>query len=128
MRDRAFITGWKRAVLTAVLAYALALQSLLLPASGAVHAGAGNLPQAVLCVTEGDRTPDHPAPARPHDGLCCILGCHGSGSPVGPVPVAAAPDRPSPLAVAKAAIPEAPVLPLSSTILPVGSRAPPRLG
>jgi len=128
MTGKAFTTGWKHAALAVALAYVLALQALLLSMGGAVQAASGHSPQGILCITEPGAAPGHQAPAKAHDGLCCILGCHGSGPAGGPLPAPASFDPPSPLAVAAAAVPGAPVLRLSSNVLPVGSRAPPRLG
>ncbi|MFC4172773.1 hypothetical protein ACFOYU_11975 [Microvirga sp. GCM10011540] len=122
------MTGGKRAVLAVALAYVLVLQGLLLSMAGAVQAGSGHLPQAILCLTDADRAPDDPAPAKAHDGLCCLLGCHGAGSAGGPLPAAAMVAPVPRRAVAADARPATPVLPVASTILPVGSRAPPRLG
>lgn len=128
MTGKGFISGWKRAVLTVALAYALALQALLLSLSGALQAGAVDLPQAILCVgNTGHSSDHHQAPGPGHDALCCTLGCHGAGSPGGPPPAVAVPAHP-PVAVASVSIPEAPALRLASDVLPVGSRAPPRLG
>lgn len=128
MTGKVFIAGWKRAVLTVALAYALVLQALLLSTSGAVQAGAVDLPQAVLCLSGPDHTPDHPVPDTGHHALCCILGCHGAGATGGPPPAGAALPRRPPAALAAVPIPEAPALRLASDVLPVGSRAPPRLG
>jgi hypothetical protein len=128
MTGKALMTGWKRTAVAVMLAYVLALQGLLLSMGGAVQAASSHSPQGVLCVTDPGAAPDHQAPAKAHDGLCCILGCHGSGHGGGLPPASASIDRPSPLVVAAVAVPEAPALRVSSTVLPVGSRAPPRLG
>jgi hypothetical protein len=128
MAGRASMTGWKRAVLTAVLAYALVLQALAFSFGGALHAAAAGLPQAVLCAPgTADSAPD-PASDKGHDVLCCTLACHGQASPTGPVPAAAALDRPFHISAADPEPYEAPFLRLSSSILPVGSRAPPHIG
>lgn len=122
-----FISGWKRTALSVALAYALVLQALLLSTAGAVRAGAVDLPQAVLCLNGPDQAPDRRAPGAAHDALCCILGCH-AGASGGPLPAAAALLHRPPEAAAAVPIPEAPSLRPASDVLPVGSRAPPRLG
>jgi hypothetical protein len=118
--------GWKRAAVSAVLAYALALQAVLFAVGGALHADPANLSQAVICVAEAASGQDH-APAKAHDALCCILNCHASGAAGSPLPVAALLDRPIPATVAAGLARHAPHLRLASSVLPVGSRAPPRL-
>jgi hypothetical protein len=119
---------WKRAVLTAVLAYALVLQALAFSFGGALHAAAAGLPQAVLCAPGTAQSAPDPASGKGHDVLCCALACHGSASPAGPVPATAALDRPFLVSSADIKPYAAPFLRLSSSILPVGSRAPPRIG
>jgi hypothetical protein len=57
--------GWKQAGITAAVAYALALQALLLSFGGALHAGAANLPQAIICLPSQQPAPDH-APVDAH--------------------------------------------------------------
>jgi hypothetical protein len=126
MRFRGFTTGWKRAAIAAALAYVLVLQGLLLSLGGALHAAEASGPQTIICV-EGTATGQDRAPLKAHDALCCTLSCHGSTA-AGPLPVfsvlkqrilAPADIRPSgPF----------PVHRLASHVLPVGSRAPPRLG
>jgi hypothetical protein len=128
MIGKASTTGWKRTAMAVMLAYVLALQALLLSMSGAVQAAEGHSPQGVLCITDPGAAPDHQDPAKAHDGPCCILGCHSAGHGGGLPPTSASVERPSPLVVAAAAVPEAPALRVSSNVLPVGSRAPPRLG
>ncbi len=118
--------GWKRAAVSAVLAYVLALQAVLFAASGALHAAPANLSQAVICLSE-PAAPDH-APGKAHQALCCVLTCHGAGAPGGSLPVAASLDRPVVVAAAAGPSRPAPFLRLVSNVLPVGSRAPPRLG
>jgi len=126
MMSRAFMQDWKRAAVSAVLAYALALQAVLFAASGALHAAPANLSQAVICLSE-PAAPDH-APGKAHQALCCILTCHGAGAPGGPLPVAASLDRPVAVAAAAGLFRHTPFLRPVSNVLPVGSRAPPRLG
>lgn len=128
MTGKALMTGWKRAAVAVVLAYVLALQALLLSMGGAVQAAAGHSPQGVLCITDPAAAPDHRAPASAHDGLCCILSCHGFGPSGGVPPATVSIDDPPASPAAAVPVPEAPVLRLSSNVLPVGSRAPPRLG
>jgi hypothetical protein len=128
MTGKALITGWKRTAMTVMLAYVLALQALLLSMSGAVQAAAGHSPQGVLCITDPGAGPDHQGPAKAHDGLCCILGCHGAGHGGGLPPAMASIDGRLPRVAAAIVVPQAPTLRLSSNVLPVGSRAPPRLG
>jgi hypothetical protein len=119
--------GWKQAGITAAVAYALALQALLLSFGGALHAGAANLPQAIICLPSQQPAPDH-APVDAHDSLCCILSCNASVPPAGPVPALAFLDRPPSVPNATGIFRPAPFLRLASNVLPVGSRAPPRLG
>jgi hypothetical protein len=125
MKRRGFTTGWKRAAATAVVAYALVLQALLLSFGGALHAAEASGPQAVICA-EGVAGPDH-APAKAHDGLCCTLSCHGAG-PAGPLPGFTLLERLAPVAGGMEPSSGPPVLAASSDVLPLGSRAPPRLG
>jgi hypothetical protein len=125
MTHRGFITGWKRAAVAAALAYALVLQGLLLSLGGALHAAEASGPQAVICAEGAAGGPDR-APAKAHDALCCILGCHGSTA--GPLPVFTALKRPAPAALDIEAAGEPAVLRVASKVLPLGSRAPPRLG
>ena len=125
MKHRGFTTGWKRAAIAAALAYALVLQGLLLSLGGALHAAQASGPRAVICAEGAASGPDR-APARVHDALCCILGCHGSTA--GPLPVFTALKRPAPSALGIEAAGEPAVLRVASKVLPLGSRAPPRLG
>jgi hypothetical protein len=127
MTDRAYIKGWKRAAVTVTLAYALALQALLLALGGALHAGTAPLPQAILCEPGGQSAPD---PLRPgtHDDLCCILNCHGSTPPGGPAPAVASLHRPTPARTMIGPSWEEPVRRRVSSVFPLGSRAPPRFG
>jgi hypothetical protein len=127
MTGRTFMIGWKRTAMAASVAYVMALQALLFSLGGALHAGAANLPQAILCASDSGSAPDH-SPAQAHDALCCILSCHGSGSPGGPLPDAASLDRLPPVTMATGLPHRTPFLRLASNVLPVGSRAPPRLG
>lgn len=119
---------WKRAALTAVLAYALVLQALAFSFAGALHAAAAGLPETVLCTPGTASVPDEPGPDKPHDLLCCTLACHGSAAPLGPAPAAATPGLPSLVRSADLFPYAPPFLRLSSDILPLGSRAPPRVG
>jgi hypothetical protein len=126
MRRRISAQGWTRAAIAAVMAYAFVLQALLLSASGAVHAASVGQPLGIICVQDGSSAPDH-SPAQDHGNLCCTLSCHGSGA-AGPGPVAVALERIAPLAVASSRRADPPRLRLTSNVLPLGSRAPPRLG
>ena len=126
MRRRISAQDWTRAAIAAVMAYAFVLQALLLSASGAVHAAAATETVGIICLQDGSSAPDH-SPAKAHENLCCTLSCHGSG-PAGPVPVATILDRVAPLAVASVRSADRPQLRLTSNVLPLGSRAPPRLG
>jgi hypothetical protein len=108
------------------MAYAFVLQALLLSMSGAVHAAAATEAAGIICLQDGSAAPD-PSPAKTHENLCCSLSCHSSGA-AGPTPVAAILDRIAPLAVASSHVADSPRLSLTSNVLPVGSRAPPRLG
>ncbi len=126
MTKRPLTTGWKRVAFAAMLAYALVLQTVLVSLAGASHAVAAVGPEGVLCLRDGQAAPDH-SPAASHDGLCCLVGCHGSG-PAGPAPVAASLLRFEPVR-AGAVQPAASLASLPTpNILPLGSRAPPRLG
>jgi hypothetical protein len=125
MRRRISAQGWTRAI-AAVMAYAFVLQALLLSASGAVHAAAATETVGIICLQDGSSAPDH-SPAKDHGTLCCALSCHGSG-PAGPVSVATILDRVAPLAAASVHSADPPQLRLTSDVLPLGSRAPPRLG
>ena len=131
MKHRGFTKGtgcwsWKRAAVAAVVAYALALQGLLLSLGGALHAAEASGPQAVICAegAAGDR--DRGGLPKAHDALCCILGCHGSTA--GPLPVFTALKRPAPAALGIEAAGQPAVLRVASKVLPLGSRAPPRMG
>jgi hypothetical protein len=128
MTGKAFTAGRTRTALAVALAYVLALQALLLVTAGAVQAGAGHSPQGVLCVDDAGPVPDHPVPTQAHGALCCILSCHGPGASGAPLPSAAAAGRPGPTVLAADGVPEAAAPPSPLRILPVGSRAPPRLG
>ncbi len=119
-------TGWRRAVLTALLAYALVLQTVLVSLSGAAHAAEAAGPQGILCLQDGRSLPDHD-PAKAHDGLCCILSCQGAG-PVGPTPEQVSAERLAPVLIEAHVPVVSSAIRLSSKVLPVGSRAPPRQG
>lgn len=119
-------TGWTRAAVVAAMAYAFVLQALLLSVSGAFHAAAAADTQGIICLQDGSSAPDH-GPKKAHETLCCTLSCHGSGM-AGPVPIAAVLERIAPMAVTGDRIAEPLHLRLTSDVLPLGSRAPPRLG
>lgn len=126
MTRRVSITPFQRAVLTALMAYALVLQAVLVSLSGAAHAAQAAGPQGIHCLPDGRTQPD-PAPSKSHDGLCCTLSCHGPG-PAGPAPASVLVER---LALLRREAPAPAVSPdprIPSRILPVGPRAPPRLG
>jgi hypothetical protein len=108
------------------MAYAFVLQALLLSVSGAFHAAAAAQPQGIICLQDGSTAPDQ-GPKKAHENLCCTLSCHGSGA-AGPAPAAVILDRIAPIAVTGDGIAETPHLRLTSNVLPLGSRAPPRLG
>ena len=65
---------------------------------------------------------------KAHESLCCTVSCHGSGGAAGPVPVTAIPGRTAPVVSADDRPAVAPHSRLTSDVLPLGSRAPPRLG
>ncbi|MCB8819181.1 DUF2946 family protein [Microvirga rosea] len=124
MTGRAFLTRWQRAALTAVIAYALALQALSFSFGGAVHAQA-SLSEGVICAQSSEHSKPH-GPAQAHDALCCILGCNLSAAFGGPPLVQAGLAR---LALTPATISFSPdrADPVRLVgFLPVGSRAPPR--
>jgi hypothetical protein len=108
------------------MAYAFVLQALLLSISGAFHAAAAAEVQGIICVQDGSSAPDH-SPTKAHENLCCTLSCHGS-SPAGPTPVAVILERIGPAVATESRSAEPPHLRLTSDVLPLGSRAPPRLG
>jgi predicted CxxxxCH...CXXCH cytochrome family protein len=126
MTRKAPRTGWTRAAIVAVMAYAFVLQALLLSVGGAIHAASAAEAQGVICIQDGSSAPDH-GPTKAHENLCCTLSCHGSG-PAGPAPVAAVPAWIAPMTVSGGPIVEPASLRLTSDVLPLGSRAPPRLG
>jgi hypothetical protein len=119
-------TGWTRAAIVAVMAYAFVLQALLLSVGGAFHTAAAADAQGIICLQDGSSAPDH-GPKKAHENLCCTLSCHGSGA-AGPAPIAAVLEQIAPIAVSGDRIVEPPHLRLTSDVLPLGSRAPPRLG
>ncbi len=126
MTRRAPRTGWTRAAIAAVMAYAFVLQLVLLSVSGAFHAAAAAEAQGIICLQDGSSAPDH-GPKKAHENLCCTVSCHGAGA-TGPAPVAAILERIAPVAAAADLSGDASDLRLTSTVLPLGSRAPPRLG
>ncbi|QRM29656.1 hypothetical protein [Microvirga sp. VF16] len=126
MTRKGFRTGWTRAAIVAVMAYAFVLQALLLSVSGAFHAAAAAEAQGIICVQDSSSAPDH-GPKKAHENLCCTLSCHSSGA-TGPIPAAAILERLAPMAVLGDRAVEPPSLRLTSDVLPLGSRAPPRLG
>lgn len=126
MTRKGSITGWKRAVLTALMAYAFVLQTVLVSLGGAAHAADMAGPQGIICHQDGQSLPDHD-PAKAHDGLCCTLSGHGAG-PAGPLPAAALPQRLPSVSLDGPVRADLSAPSHSSDVLPVGSRAPPRLG
>jgi hypothetical protein len=126
MERRTSAQGWTRAAIAAVMAYAFVLQALLLSVSGAVHAAAAAETVGIICLQDGSPASDS-SPAKDHGNLCCTLSCHGSGA-AGPAPAATILGRIAPLTVAGVRTANPPRLRLTSNVLPLGSRAPPRLG
>lgn len=127
MTGRASFTLWQRAGITAVIAYALALQALLFSYGGVFHPESVAGPAGIICSEgSGHSAPD--APAAAHDALCCILSCGVSAAPAGPLPALAGIARPATAPVIIAFLPDEPPLARIAGVLPVGSRAPPRLG
>ena len=126
MTRRAPRTHWTRAAIVAVMAYAFVLQALLLSVGGAFHTAVAAETQGIICFQDGSSAPDH-GPKKAYQNLCCTLSCHGAGM-AGPVPVTAVPGRVAPVVAANEGPAEAPHLRLTSNVLPLGSRAPPRLG
>lgn len=120
------IAGWKRAVLTALMAYAFVLQTVLVSLGGAAHAAETAGLQGILCQQDSQARPDRD-PAKAHEGLCCTLSCHHQAGTGGLLPESVFMERLAPaLLIARA--PLAHSLSRSfSRVLPVGSRAPPRL-
>lgn len=119
--------GWRKATVSAVAAYALALQAFLTGFAGAAQAAPALLAEAgILCAEHGGSSGDPRTPAQEHqDGSCGILHCTGLGAPVG-LP-------PAPFSVPARTILAAPlrlsvlvdVLIGPRAVKPVGSRAPP---
>lgn len=126
MTRRGFRTRWTRAAIVAVMAYAFVLQALLLSVSGAFHAAAAAETQGVICLQDGSSAPEH-GPEKAHERLCCTLSCHGS-SVAGPVPVEAVPERIAPAVASNDRTGGSPHLRPTSDVMPLGSRAQPRLG
>lgn len=127
MTGSASFTLWQRVGITAVIAYALALQAVLFSYGGALHAETAAGPAGIVCSQgAGHSAPD--APATSHDALCCILSCGVSAAPAGPLPALAGIARPATVPVIIAFLPDGPPLARVSGVLPVGSRAPPHLG
>ena len=115
-----------RAAIVAAMAYAFVLQMLLLPIGGALHAATMTGAQGILCAQDGSAAPDD-SPTKAHDGLCCLASCHGS-SAAGAAPNPIVLERLAPVDIV-ASTPGGPsILNPSSNVLPLGSRAPPRLG
>jgi len=130
MTSGAFILRrWQRAGIVAALAYALALQALLFAFGGALHAHDALIlgPTAILCGEGKGAAPTPDRPAQAHDALCCVLSC-GVSATAGALPEVAGLARPAALPRLVAFLPAEPLLVRSSGFLPVGSRAPPRLG
>ncbi|MXQ13493.1 hypothetical protein [Microvirga makkahensis] len=126
MTRMAPITSFRRAVLTALTAYVLVLQTVFASFGGAAHAAQAAGPGGILCLQDGQTRPD-PAPANGHDGLCCTLSCHGGGA-AGPAPAFVPAVRLAPVTLDEHVQADPSAVHLFSTVLPVGSRAPPRLG
>jgi hypothetical protein len=127
MKRRGFSSIWRRAAITAVMAYALTLQALLLSFGGAAHAATLAGAPDIICAT-GAASGSHDAPANAHDGLCCILGHNGCAAPAGLPPAAGIVDRARPSLTVSGRVHERVFPRAFSSVLPVGSRAPPRLG
>jgi hypothetical protein len=119
-------TGWTRAAIVAAMAYAFVLQMLLLPVGAALHAATMTGAQGILCVQDGSTAPDH-SPTKAHDGLCCLASCHGL-SAAGAAPVSIVLERLAPVDIVASTPGGSSALSPSSNVLPLGSRAPPRLG
>src|SRR4051794_6610146 len=119
-------TRWTRTAIVVVMAYAFVLQALLLSVGGAFHTALAADAQGIICLQDGSSAPDH-GPTKAHQNLCCTLSCHGAGM-AGPVPVTAVPGRIAPVVAADERPAKPPHLRLTSNVLPLGSRAPPRLG
>ncbi|MBZ6075533.1 DUF2946 family protein [Microvirga puerhi] len=124
MTNRASLARWQRAVMTAAIAYALALQALLYSFGGALHAEA-SLFEGVVCAQTSESSGAH-GPAQAHDALCCILSCHVAAASGVPMPDAASLLRPASLSAVVAFLPDESRFVRSFGFLPVGSRAPPR--
>ncbi|MGO4527200.1 hypothetical protein AB4097_20370 [Microvirga sp. 2MCAF35] len=126
MTRRAPRTHWTRATIVAVIAYAFVLQALLLSVGGTFDTAVAADAQGILCLQDVPTAPDH-GPKKAHQNLCCTLSCHGAAM-AGPVPATAVPGRVAPVTAANEGPAEPPHLRLTSNVLPLGSRAPPRFG
>lgn len=127
MRTWAIRTGWRRTALVAALAYVLALQGVLLALGGAMQVQAAGLPATLLCVQKDDGGTAH-QPGSAEHALSCALACSVSSAPDGPLPVIASLPMSRAVPVTAGFKAGRQRLAASSAVLPVGSRAPPRLG
>ncbi|WP_210496364.1 hypothetical protein [Microvirga antarctica] len=121
--------GWKRTAMAVALAYALVLQGLLLALGGATHAHAAGSPQTALCLPgaqTGSAGSPHESGQADH-ALCCLLGCGAVTVSAGPPPVVSSLRERRPILLSLGTLPAPHALPVASAVLPVGSRAPPRL-
>lgn len=116
-----------RAAVAVAVAYALALQALLLAYGGALHAAPFGIdPGSAICLgsvsPENER--DAPSPKTP-DVLCCVLSCGGLSTPAAPLPSLDIAKEPplTEASTAAAGFLDAPSGPWP--VWPLGARAPP---
>jgi hypothetical protein len=119
--------GWSRTTLAVVLAYVLALHTLLVALGGALHAPsfAGGI-QGSICAPSGDAQIPDESPAQTHAKLCCIAGCNAPSLSAGPPFIRIA--WPAIVAVVAVQIRDPAPHTLSVLHHSFGPRAPPRLG
>jgi hypothetical protein len=122
MMRRARLPGWLRGTVAVVAAYALALQALL-GAAGASLAPAGQAEAGWYCAPDGGSPASGPQRSAPHGKLCCTLPCHGvgAGCPASAQPAFIRHAAIAAIAAGRTARPKI----ASSSLLPLGARAPP---
>ena len=121
---------WKRAAITAVIAYGLALQAILLPFGGLRQAQSAPFEHGIICLQDaaGQARDDAESRSKPHGMLCCTWGCFQKAAFAGPIPPFALIPAFGRFWTAAGPHPVPAVLASSLDVLPLGARAPPRLG
>lgn len=126
MHHQAFSYLWRRAAVSAVIAYALVLQVFAASLADAAHAVSRGSSGTVFCLTDkADGSAG--GPEKGHDSRCCILGCQNVTAAPGPQPVLFGRDSQWPTLVLTDRSYGPFFTPRALAVLPVGSRAPPRL-